>query len=224
MKHLIRVIVIMASFFALTFVLVNMTGILSIEQIKDWAKELSPYYAGIIVVILLFSDLFIAVPTLTVITLSGYFLGFQNGAIASFIGLTLAGVTGYGLSTVFGERVLGFLIKKEKARQEAKITFRQHSFIMILLSRAMPILPEVTACLAGMTQMKFSKFIFAWAISTIPYVSIISYAGSVSSIENPKPAIFAAIGILVTLWIGWYSFNKKRKYNLKITNTKSKNN
>ncbi len=214
MKHLIKVIVMMASFFALTFILVKMTGILSIEQIKDWllqAKELSSYYVGIIVILLLFSDLFIAIPTLTVITLSGYFLGFQNGAIASFIGLILAGITGYGLSAVFGENIFKFLLKKEKARQEAKTTFRQHSFIMILLSRAMPILPEVTACLAGMTKMKFSKFILAWSMSTIPYVLIISYAGSVSSFENPKPAIFTAIGVLATLWIGWFLFNQTVK-------------
>jgi len=214
MKHLVKVIVIMASFFALTFVLVKMTGVLNVEQIKGWllqAKELSPYFVGGIIVLLLFSDLFIAVPTLTVITLAGYFLGFQNGTIASFIGLILAGVTAYGLSIIFGERIFGFLLKKEKARQEAKTTFRQYSFSMILLSRAMPILPEVTACLAGMTQMKFSKFILAWAMSTIPYILIISYAGSISSIENPKPAIFTAIGVVATLWIGWLLFNVNQK-------------
>jgi len=166
--------------------MVKMTGILSVEQIKMWflqAKDYSPFYVGCIVVLLLFADLFIAVPTLTIITLSGYFLGFQHGAIASLIGLILAGVTGYALSYVFGENILSILLKKEQARQEAKNTFNQHSFIMIILSRAMPILPEVTACLAGITKMKFSKFILAWLISTVPYTVIISYAGSVSSLE-----------------------------------------
>jgi len=216
MKHLIKVITIIASFFALTFILVKTTGILSIEQIKIWllqAKEFSPYYIGSIVVLLLFSDLFVAIPTLTVITMSGYFLGFQYGAIASLIGLILTGISGYGLSSIFGEKILKFLLKKEEARQEMKSTFIQHSFVMILLSRAMPILPEVTACLAGMTKMRFSKFILVWLISTIPYVLIISYAGSVSSIENPKPAVYTAIGISVTLWFGWYLFNLKRKNN-----------
>jgi len=216
MKHLLKVIIIIALFFASTFILVNTTGILSVEQIKMWllqAKELSPYYVGGIVVLLLFADLFIAIPTLTVITLSGYILGFQNGAITSLIGLMLAGISGYGLSNILGERIFDFLLKKEKARQEAKETFRQHGIIMILLSRAIPILPEVTACLAGMTKMKFSKFILAWSISTIPYVLIISYAGSVSSVENPKPAILTAIGLSATLWFGWYLFNLKRKNN-----------
>lgn len=214
MKHLIKVILIIALLFALTFILAKTTGILNVEQIKTWllqAKELSPYYVGGIVILLLFADLFIAIPTLTVITLAGYFLGFQYGAIAALIGLFLAGVSGYGLSHIFGERILKLLLKKEKARQEMRSTFIQHSFIMILLSRALPILPEVTACLAGMTKMKFSKFILAWSASTIPYVLIITYAGSISSIENPKPAIFTAIGISAILWMGWYLFNKKYK-------------
>lgn len=50
-------------------------------------------------------------------------------------------------------------MKKEEARQEMKSAFIQRGFAMILLSRAIPILPEVTACLAGMRKMKFSKFI-----------------------------------------------------------------
>lgn len=214
MKHLVKTMVLMALFFALTFLLVKATGILSVEQIKVWlaqAKTLSPYYIGGIVILLLFVDLFIAVPTMTTITLSGYFLGFPNGAIASLIGLMLAGLTGYGLSSMFGDRLFAFLLKREEAREEAKATFRQYSVIMILLSRATPILAEVTACLAGMTNMKFSKFIIAWSASVIPYVLIISYAGSISTLENPKPVIYAAIGISATLWIGWYLFNIKRK-------------
>src|SRR3546814_12046161 len=61
-----------------------------------------------------------------------------NGAIASLIGLMLAGLTGYGLSRMFGDRLFAFLLKKEEARQEAKATFRQYSVIMVLLSRATP--------------------------------------------------------------------------------------
>ena len=217
MKHLLKVIIIIGALFALSFLLLKTTGILSVEQIKMWfveAKELSPIYVGVIVLLLLFADLFIAIPTMTVITLSGYFLGFRYGASASIAGLILAGVSGYWLSHILGERVFDFVLRKEKARKEAKETFRKHGVVMILLSRAIPILPEVTACLAGMTKMKFSKFLLVWSLSTIPYVLILAFAGSVSSIENPKPAIYTAIAISATLWTGWYLFNKKRKSKL----------
>src|SRR5690554_719203 len=153
MKHLLKVIAIIGALFALTFLLLKTTGVLSVEQIKMWllqAKELSPFYVGVIVILLLFSDLFVAIPTMTVITLSGYFLGFQYGAMASITGLSLAGISGYWLSHILGERILNFMLRKEKAKQEAKATFGMHGVVMILLSRAIPILPEVTACLAGM--------------------------------------------------------------------------
>ncbi len=217
MKHLLKVIVIIASVFALTFLLLKTTGILSVEQIEMWllkAKELSPMYVIGVVVLLLFADLFVAIPTMTVIALSGYFLDFRYGAIASITGLTLAGISGYWLSNFFGERILDFILRKEKAREEAKETFKKHGVVMILLSRAIPILPEVTACLAGMTKMKFSKFLLVWSLSTIPYVLILTYAGSVSSIENPKPAIYTAIAISAMLWTGWFLFNKKQRNNL----------
>lgn len=214
MKHLLKVMVILAAFFATTFIVANLTGFLNVEQIESWllqAKKISPLFIACIVVILLFSDLFIAIPTMTVITLSGYFLGFLLGSISSFIGLLLAAVTGYVLSKIFGEQILKLVIKKETERKEAINTFREKGFIMILLSRAVPILPEVTACMAGMTKMRFSKFILAWTANTIPYVLIISYAGSVSSLQAPQPAIFTAIGISAVLWTCWFIFHGRRK-------------
>ena len=82
---------------------------------------------------------------------------------------------------------------------------------MILLSRAVPILSETTACLAGMTRMNPGKFLLAWLINSVPYMLIAVYAGSVSSIENPKPAIFTAIGLSLLLWLAWYIYHRISK-------------
>lgn len=45
--------------------------------------------------------------------------------------------------------------------------FQKYGFVMILMSRAAPILPEVSACLAGMTRMRIRTFFVAWSINTI---------------------------------------------------------
>ena len=213
MKPLIKVILIIAAFFASTFLLLKSTGMLTVDQIEGWlmqAKELSPLYVGSLVALLLFADLFIAVPTLTVAILSGFFLGHVNGTIAALTGLTLAGVCGYVISGYYGNGILRSLLKNENERKETIQTFQKHGFVMILLSRAMPILPEVSACLSGITRMPFAKFMIAWMISSVPYALIASYAGSISSIENPKPAIFVAIGISSLLWISWYVYHRLR--------------
>ncbi|KJY81284.1 hypothetical protein TW74_00640 [Vibrio nigripulchritudo] len=60
--------------------------------------------------------------------------------------------------------------------------------------------------------MKFSRFIVAWSISTIPYCLIAVYSGSISSLDDPKPAIITAVLMTSGLWLGWYMF---RRFKLK---------
>jgi len=211
MKPLVRLFLIIATVFASTFIVFKFTGLLATDQIEGWlmqAKDVSPVYVGIIVALLLFADLFIAMPTLTVIILSGYFLGHAHGAMAALSGTGLAGISGYAISCYYGDRIMAFLIKDEEKRREAMSAFNKSGFAMILMSRAIPILPEASACLAGMTNMKFWKFLLAWSISTIPYVLIATYAGSISSVSDPKPAILAAIVISSLLWISWFLYHR----------------
>ena len=121
----------------------------------------------------------------------------------------LAGLTGYGLSRRYGNSLVNFLIRDEEKRNEAVDMFRTHGAVVILLSRAMPLLPEASACMAGMTRMPFVKFLLAWVVSTGPYAAIASYAGSVSTIENPLPAILAVIGLTGLFWLGGFVIKRR---------------
>jgi uncharacterized membrane protein YdjX (TVP38/TMEM64 family) len=217
MKSLLKVALILFLLFASTFLLLNITGVLTADQIEFWltnAKDLPPIYIGLFVASLLFLDLFIAVPTLTIAIGAGFFLGHIYGFIAVFIGFSLAGVVGYCLSRLYGNKVLNFLIKDEDKRMEATTLFKKHGVVTILLSRAMPILPEVSACLAGMMHLPFKRFITAWILSSAPYALIATYAGSISTFDDPKPAIFAAIGLSVFLWTCWYLYRRAHRYSV----------
>lgn len=214
MKALIKVFVVLFLFFTFTFLVIKYFELLSIEDIKFYlnqAKELSPLYLGLLVSFFLFLDLFIAVPTLSIIILSGYFLGFGYGFAFSLLGVSLAGMSGYGLSYKFGNKFLNFLIKDKEQKKEMTKTFNKHGTAMILLSRAMPILPEASACLSGFTKMKFKKFALAWYISSVPYILIATYSGSISSIDNPTPAILTGIGLSLFFWTMWFIYHKKHK-------------
>jgi len=214
MKSLIKVMCIFACIFASTFLLVRYTGLITVEGIESWltmAKQSESYYLAGLVVMLLIVDLFVAVPTLTVIILSGYFLGPVMGTIASLVGLILAASIGYTLSARYGDKILSFIVKEQDKKHEVITSFQKFGTSMILLSRAMPILPEVCACMSGITHMPFYRFICYWLVSIVPYTVIAAYAGSISSINDPKPAIFAMIGLTLFLWCGWLVFNYRHK-------------
>jgi uncharacterized membrane protein YdjX (TVP38/TMEM64 family) len=203
-------------FFTAMMVIFKFTGLLTVDNIKLWleaAQNISPVYVAAIVVTLLFADLIMAVPSLTITILAGFFLGPVAGAAAAVSGMMLAGLSGYGLSRYKGEVLVRYLIKEEFERQQAKETFLAHGVIIILLSRAAPVIPEVSACMAGLTRMPFLRFLGAWSLSSIPYAAIAAYAGSVSSLANPMPAIFAAIFLSGGSWLGWAIFTKWKQSN-----------
>jgi len=209
MKSMLKLMTILALCFASTFLMLNATGLLTINLINNWlelAQQSSPILIGSIIALLLFLDLFVAMPTLTLMILSGFFLGPVMGSMFSIIGLIAAGFCGYALSHRYGDKLAKLLIRDEIELDKAVRTFRQFGTGTILLSRAMPILPEVSACMAGLTHMPWLRFAIAWLLSTVPYAVIASYAGSISSEANPKPAIIAAIGLTTAFWLSWAAY------------------
>jgi len=143
--------------------------------------------------------------------LAGYFLGFPAGALSALAGVSFAALGGYALSRKWGEPILKRIVKNADEREEMKEAFYASGPVMIVLSRAAPMVPEVTACMAGVTRMPFPKYAAFFLMGTLPYVLIASYAGSISSIDSPQPAIYAALFLYATLWLGWYFFRRSRK-------------
>ena len=212
MKTLLKVMLTIALVFASTFVLGRILGILTEDNVRLWleaASTLSALTVMAIVIGLLFIDLFVAVPPLTIVILGGYFLGFELGLFAAITGSALAAFVGYAICNRWGETALAKVIRDEAQRADMRDAFEAHGPGMILLARAAPILPEVTACMAGITRMPLSRFALFWSIGTLPYMGIAAYAGSVSTIDDPMPAIYAALGLYAVMWTGWFVYRKK---------------
>lgn len=212
MKSLLTLMLTLAALFASTFLLLNLTGIITIDRITSWleaAQQSSPLLIGCTVTLLLCADLFVAMPTLTIMLLSGFFLGPVVGAAFSILGLTMAGVSGYEISHRYGDKLLKVLIKDPQERKDAEQKFKRYGTGTILLFRAVPILPEVSACMAGLTSMGRVRFFITWLISTVPYAAIASYAGSISTLTDPGPAILTAIALTGFFWLSWLVYRSK---------------
>ena len=214
MKPLIKVMLILGCLFALTFVAGRLLGILTVENVQnwlEWAARVDPLVVAGIIVLLLFADLFVAVPTLTITILAGFLLGFPMGAAAAFIGMSLAAFSGYGISRIWGQRGIAFVVKDADDRAALTNSFQSGGPFMIMLSRAVPIVTEVSACMAGATRMPLARYCTFFAVGTVPYVLIATYAGSISSLDDPAPTIIAVLGLNAVLWTSWVVFNRRGK-------------
>lgn len=203
MKDLIKIAVILALAFASTFIIIKSTGLITEEGVSaflEQAKSINPWWLAALVVGLLLIDLLIAVPTMTTILFAGFLMGPIYGGLASATGLMLLGVTGYGMGYRIGRPVLMRLFKDEKRLPEIETAFARNDLLLLFVCQAMPILPELSCTLAGIARTRFPRFLFGYAVGVVPFAFIVAYAGSISTLSNPSPAIFGVSVILLLFW------------------------
>ena len=207
MKSLIKLYLIIIGVFALIFALVNLTGLLSVADIKAYLEQIQ--HAGkfkifVIVAVLLASDVFLSVPTILIVTYAGHILGFGWGVLATTLGMLASGTIAYLLCRFSGTKMLRVLIKDKKQIDEVNRIFHRLGFGMLIIARALPMLPEATCCLSGMMKFNFVKFLLYYVFGTLPYAIVLTYLGSISSADNPYPA-FIGIGVVyVILYLLWF--------------------
>lgn len=206
MKDLIKIAVILALAFASTFIIIKSTGLITEEGVSAFlqqSKSINPWWLATLVVGLLLIDLLIAVPTMTTILFAGFLMGPIYGGLASATGLMLLGVLGYGMGYRIGRPVLLRLFKDEKRLPEIESAFARNDLLLLFVCQAMPILPELSCTLAGIARTRFPRFLFGYAVGVVPFAFIVAYAGSISTLSNPSPAIYTAIGVSVILLLLW---------------------
>lgn len=213
-RDLLRIGLVLAAALASTFVVLRWSGLLTLDDIRRWlalAHEAEPLYVAGVIVALLFADLFVAMPTLTLAILAGYFLGAPLGAAAASAGMLSAGLCGYALGRRHGVAVLS-RIYRDRARLAAiEAVFARRGLFVLLACRALPILPEVSCCLAGATRMPLRRFAVGFSIGTVPYAAIAAFSGSRSSVDEPLPAILAMIALPASLWLCWQVFGNRER-------------
>jgi uncharacterized membrane protein YdjX (TVP38/TMEM64 family) len=206
LKALIKIMLGMFAVFVAIFLIGRWAGWITADEVRawlDWASTINPWLVAALIMGLLALDLVLSIPTILVTLLAGFFLGPVLGALTAFAGISIGIAVGYGGGRLGGPKVLEKLVPGELDREALSFAFKRHGPGMIVVARAMPMLPEITAILAGATGMKLPRFALLYLIGTIPYVFVVAFAGSRSDFDNPWPAVYGIIGVYVVLWLGW---------------------
>ena len=214
MKDLLKTALVLALAFASTFLVMRATGILTEDQVRAFlsnAHRIDPVWLVALVIGLLWIDLLIAIPTMTTILLAGYFMGPVLGAAAAIAGLFAMGVTSHILGRVIGRPVLARLFRDDARLDAIEASFARNDVLALFVCQALPILPELSCCLSGIARMHPIRFLSAYAVGVVPFAVIVAYAGSISTIEDPRPAIYAAISVSTALLLAWRLLQRRAR-------------
>lgn len=158
-----------------------------------------PWFIALLIMILLASDILLPVPSSIVSIAAGFLLGFTNGMIVSFLGMTLGCVIGYGLGKG-SAKTMKWLDAESRMRMEQ--FFQRYGKWAIIMARPVPVLAEASTFFAGISRMTLSSFLFVSALSnlgiSLVYAAVGAWSFSVNSILFAFTAavIIPGIGLL----------------------------
>lgn len=170
------------------------TGEGAVDRLTDHGA-----YAWVVAMVLLLSDLALPIPTSAVMAALGIIYGpLIGGALAAF-GSVLSGLTGYGVCRYFGRPVARF-VSGERALSEGERLFETAGGWIIALSRWLPVLAEVMACMAGLSRMAFPLFLAALACGSVPLGFAFALIGHIGE-DQPGLTLGVSVVLPGLLWL-----------------------
>jgi len=164
----------------------------------SWLRQFGAW-AWLPAIGLLMADLVLPLPATILMSAVGYIYGFAVGFFVSFTGSFASGSLGYSLCRNFGEkatlRILG-----ARDFERGKSIFQNAGVWIVILSRWLPVFPEVVSCMAGLTRMDPMKFHLALLTGTVPLAMIYTYIGY-SGVEQPTVALLLSAGLPPLIWL-----------------------
>ena len=148
---------------------------------------------------LLVIDLFLPILGTVVMSALGLIYGWFLGGILSAFGSIVSGVLAYWLCRKMGRRAAGWLAGESGLAEGERLFHGETGGWLVALSRWMPVLPEVVACMAGLSKMSFRRFFAALCVGSIPMGFVFAWIGDAGE-KTPGMALLLSAGLPPVIW------------------------
>jgi uncharacterized membrane protein YdjX (TVP38/TMEM64 family) len=166
--------------------------------VASWLQDFGGY-AWAAAIGLLVADLAIPVPTTAVMAALGMVYGPVLGGIIAGFGSIASGLVGYGLCRKLG-RPFAIWLSGEKGLAEGEKLFQNLGGWIVAMSRWLPVVSEVVACLAGLSKMPFPVFVVALVCSSVSLGFLFSTIGYLGG-NHPVMTLILSALLPLLLWV-----------------------
>jgi len=161
-------------------------------------------WGAIVAIALIMADLVVPLPAPAIMAALGLIYGPVLGGLYASAGSFCAALLGYGLCRLIGPRAAAWIAGPREVERVSGF-FEAHGMWAIAFSRFLPAVPEVLACLAGLTRMPFQRFFLGNLLGSIAVGFTYAYLGAQGE-DDPAAALgwavvlpFAAVPIFFIL-------------------------
>jgi uncharacterized membrane protein YdjX (TVP38/TMEM64 family) len=202
--RLLLIFLILATLVLITFFIWgdDLMDIFTQEGSVTWLRQYGGWAWGV-AVLLLMADLFLPLPATLIMSALGYIYGPLIGGLISTAGSFAAGSLGYWLCRLIGESAAMRLLGEKDYERGKKLSGSLGGWIVVV-SRWLPVFPEVISCMAGLTRMSPGYFHAALACGSLPLGFVYAYIGYEG---NTYPWLAISLSVMLPPII-WYVVKK----------------
>lgn len=164
-------------------------------------------WAWVAAILLLASDLLLPIPATAVMAALGLVYGPIWGGLIGTAGGFLGGALGYGLCRGFG-RPLALRMLGPRDLLQGERLFARAGGWLVVVSRWLPVFPEVIACMAGLARMPPWVFAIALLCGCAPMAFTFAAIGHAGS-DNPILAIALSALVPPLLWLAVWRYVRR---------------
>lgn len=166
------------------------------QWLKGIAQDPPPDGMTMLLVIsILATDILLPIPSSVVSTMSGWQLGIWKGTLASWVGMNLGAIIGFGLARKWGQPFARWFSKEEDLKRMMLINDR-FGPVVLALTRAMPVFAEASVLIAGIHRLRWSRFLPAILLSNLGIAIAYSIFGDYAEKHQWLPL---ALGVAVAV-------------------------
>jgi uncharacterized membrane protein YdjX (TVP38/TMEM64 family) len=155
-------------------------------------------WAWLVIIGLLIADLVLPVPNSPLMAIAGTLYGTLWGCLIAAAGSILAGLVAYGLAYALGHKAINRIATAEE-REKFQQFFDRWGGGGIVVSRAMPVMPEVLTVLAGLARMHFGRFMVSLVLGAFAVALPLAWVGHQAGGNLQTVTIVISI-VTVAVW------------------------
>lgn len=172
-------------------------------QVEAWTEDfVSAYHRrawiALVLGLLLALDILAPTPSSLVSTAAGFLLGFVQGTLVSWAGMTISCLIGFWIGAKFGRAAAQRLVGKGELERLEDLNRRFGDWVVII-SRPVPMLAEASVLLAGTSNMPRYRFLFLSSLSNLGISAVYAATGAFSATVNSFLLAFGAAVLLPAL-------------------------
>ena len=167
-------------------------------------------WSAVVGIGLIVADLVIPLPSPAIMAAMGLIHGALLGGVIASFGSFLAALVGYTLCRAIGPRAASWIAGPRQIERLSEF-FERKGMWAIAVSRFIPAVPEILACLAGLTHMPFARFCTGNLIGSILVGFMNAYFGARGEADPASAVAVVVVAPYVALPIFLYVLARGRR-------------